>query len=715
MRLSGVHIRSFGKLRGLEMELGPGMNLIQAPNESGKSTLLAFIAATLYGFVRPDARTRTLDESYERYMPWSGQDYGGRIDYCLSNGERYEVVRDFAGHSVRVFNSAGTDVTSAFEADRARERLFAQMHLGLDKGSFLSTIYIDHASSGVLKNPSGIVQKLQSFAAMGSEAETTSSRKAIELLEAAKSTIGERETATTKRYGMAVNKVKTLTDELSDARNRYGSISTDMERIQTICEELSVLQERLGAAQSVAKRVQLGELSEVVGLLDRIDGERSALLAELSKSPVSDAIRAGFNSLEDRFGAPLESVAQSIRRESDNEELAAAREIVRRDQEESGRLSSAASTYKALGGVMSLLALVSAVAGAFVASWVYALAAVLVGLALVFFWSASVRGRKVREMSSAVESQKSKMAERESRAAEAEGKIRNIFSTLGVEGWEPFERICAQCRDADQMDDRLMDLEERRVSLLTGRSEREMRETLALLQAEMRVLDAGTPGNVEQYQVEDISALQEEISRRERETIQLEAEASGALMGYRNIGDIEADLEAAKSELDDVLECREALDMAIEMISEHSRDVHDHYASELSRALNETAYKITSTYNEVRFDEDLGMNVRIPELGEWKPVDQLSWGTKEQFYVLLKLALAGMLSKSGEPLPILLDDVFAHTDDARLPILAEFLLNLSKDHQVILFTCRSSQVEAFRRVAGLAGASVGSFTVWRTA
>ncbi len=40
---------SFGGLRNRELALGEGLNIIQAPNEGGKSTWSAFLRAMLYG------------------------------------------------------------------------------------------------------------------------------------------------------------------------------------------------------------------------------------------------------------------------------------------------------------------------------------------------------------------------------------------------------------------------------------------------------------------------------------------------------------------------------------------------------------------------------------------------------------------------------------------------------------------------------------------
>ena len=40
---------SFGKLQGATLELKEGLNILQAPNETGKSTWCAFLLSMLYG------------------------------------------------------------------------------------------------------------------------------------------------------------------------------------------------------------------------------------------------------------------------------------------------------------------------------------------------------------------------------------------------------------------------------------------------------------------------------------------------------------------------------------------------------------------------------------------------------------------------------------------------------------------------------------------
>ena len=61
---------TFGKLEGETLEFTPGLNLISAPNEWGKSTWCAFLLAMLYGIdTRQRAKQGQLPDK-ERFKPW---------------------------------------------------------------------------------------------------------------------------------------------------------------------------------------------------------------------------------------------------------------------------------------------------------------------------------------------------------------------------------------------------------------------------------------------------------------------------------------------------------------------------------------------------------------------------------------------------------------------------------------------------------------------
>ena len=71
---------TFGKLEDQVLELQPGMNIIEAPNEWGKSTWCAFLVAMLYGIETRARTTQAALAEKEKYAPWSGSPMEGRMD-----------------------------------------------------------------------------------------------------------------------------------------------------------------------------------------------------------------------------------------------------------------------------------------------------------------------------------------------------------------------------------------------------------------------------------------------------------------------------------------------------------------------------------------------------------------------------------------------------------------------------------------------------------
>ena len=66
----------------------------------------------------------------------------------------------------------------------------------------------------------------------------------------------------------------------------------------------------------------------------------------------------------------------------------------------------------------------------------------------------------------------------------------------------------------------------------------------------------------------------------------------------------------------------------------------------------------------------------------------LSKGTQEQLAVLTRLAFADMLLEQGAPVSLILDDPLVYSDDDRLDIMIEILMEAASRMQVILLTCR---------------------------
>lgn len=73
MRIDGWHVDGFGILRDFDQsDLPPGVTVLLGENEAGKSTLLAFVRAMLFGF--PDGRSKE-----RSYPPLLGGRHGGKL------------------------------------------------------------------------------------------------------------------------------------------------------------------------------------------------------------------------------------------------------------------------------------------------------------------------------------------------------------------------------------------------------------------------------------------------------------------------------------------------------------------------------------------------------------------------------------------------------------------------------------------------------------
>ena len=89
MRILKIEIEEFGKLRDLLLLPSAGINLICGPNESGKSTLLAFLRFAFYGFPRKSGAD---GEEREKRLSWQGHRAAGKL-FLQTDGGEYCITR----------------------------------------------------------------------------------------------------------------------------------------------------------------------------------------------------------------------------------------------------------------------------------------------------------------------------------------------------------------------------------------------------------------------------------------------------------------------------------------------------------------------------------------------------------------------------------------------------------------------------------------------
>ena len=93
MKIDKLKINGFGKITKREIEFSENINIIYGNNEAGKSTLLRFIPCMLYG-VSKNKNGKEISD-FDRFKPWHTDEFSGKIQYTLDDGNKYEVYRDF--------------------------------------------------------------------------------------------------------------------------------------------------------------------------------------------------------------------------------------------------------------------------------------------------------------------------------------------------------------------------------------------------------------------------------------------------------------------------------------------------------------------------------------------------------------------------------------------------------------------------------------------
>lgn len=116
MWIEQMRIRGFGSLTG-DVTFHPGLNMILAPNEAGKSTLAAALFALLYGVRSRGSGSRRTQktEDYFRYRPLRGTSFEVSGILHLRDGRRLNVWRDLEGDRLRVVDlGSGKEVSDDF-------------------------------------------------------------------------------------------------------------------------------------------------------------------------------------------------------------------------------------------------------------------------------------------------------------------------------------------------------------------------------------------------------------------------------------------------------------------------------------------------------------------------------------------------------------------------------------------------------------------------
>jgi uncharacterized protein YhaN len=280
-------------------------------------------------------------------------------------------------------------------------------------------------------------------------------------------------------------------------------------------------------------------------------------------------------------------------------------------------------------------------------------------------------------------------------SAKAEMELKTLLEPLGCELWEEFEigleRYQKLGRDMTMIDAMLaalLDTNDSREDLEDQRREisRRRRDT----QEQLDVLDETPELSAVEYQklIHELGELEAEIQDRSQKIIRLEAIVDS---GGEAVEDLYRSMERKADllvRLEHALERHQILKLALEGL----REVRDHILetaqNELEPRLGKYLVRLTNgRYPHARVDENLQVRVLLnSNENRLLGVEEMSSGTRDQVYLAARLALCDMIFHDANP-PLLMDDPFIKFDPKRREAALRLCKELSKERQIILFTC----------------------------
>jgi len=157
--------------------------------------------------------------------------------------------------------------------------------------------------------------------------------------------------------------------------------------------------------------------------------------------------------------------------------------------------------------------------------------------------------------------------------------------------------------------------------------------------------------------------------------------------GLLDVAEAEETAAVAEVELGRVRELDDTLSKTRQFLVKAQTRVHQDIAPVLSASLKQWLSEVTGGRYSDAIVNPTTLQVQVcGPSRRWHPADRLSYGTAEQIYLLLRVALAEHLTRGHDTCPLLLDDVTVHADDTRTEEVLNLLLRIAEQRQVVVFS-----------------------------
>ena len=315
--------------------------------------------------------------------------------------------------------------------------------------------------------------------------------------------------------------------------------------------------------------------------------------------------------------------------------------------------------------------------------------------------SASLRGPLERELSARLQAEAAASAATAATGAAAQG-LAHAATAAGLTGvgddpigiaeslrrWQGARAATLRAAESDlgewrELEELLGDGSLADLADEASRRLRESEERAAQLPAQALATAPSQPGLTAA-----IAARTEEVATADRAWHELKGALETLAAGLPDVAAAEEEMRAAGEELRRIAALAETVDETLRLLRAAQERVHRDLAPILADAVRRWLPVISGgAYTDVSVDPaDLGIGVKEARTGLWREAKLLSEGTREQIYLLLRVAMAEHLVTTGETAPLLLDEVTAQADGERRTGILEMLHELSRERQVILFS-----------------------------
>lgn len=215
MKINYLKINGFGKIKNKEINLDNNINIIYGKNEQGKTTILKFISSMFYGISKNKNGKDIAD--FDKYKPWSGEDFSGKLMYSLNNGEKFEIYREFGKKNPKIYNEKYEDISKNFNIDKNKGNEFFFEQTNIDENIFNSSTFIEQKEIILNSNDRrNIIQKISNLISTGEN--NTSYKKTIDKLN--------------KKYIEEIGTDRTIGRPLNIVKNKIENINKKIKEIK---------------------------------------------------------------------------------------------------------------------------------------------------------------------------------------------------------------------------------------------------------------------------------------------------------------------------------------------------------------------------------------------------------------------------------------------------------------------------------------------------